>query len=122
MNEIERIESNLRLSRVVIHNGVAWLSGIVAADCSEGIRGQTNQVLERLEQLLKQAGSSRSRILSAQVWMKDMAADFEIMNEVWSQWFTPNETPARATAQVVFDDEQIRLELIVVAALSSAVG
>ena len=44
--------------------------------------------------------------------MKDMAADFDIMNEVWSQWFLLNETPARATAQVGFDDEQIRLELI----------
>ncbi|VVN69684.1 RidA family protein [Pseudomonas fluorescens] len=122
MNEIERIESNPRLSRAVIHNGVVWLSGIVAADCSEDIRGQASQVLERLEQLLKQAGSSRSRILSAQVWMKDMAADFDGMNEVWSQWFSPDETPARATAQVVFDDEQIRLELLVVAAQSSVTG
>ncbi|MGZ7459526.1 RidA family protein [Pseudomonas sp. Ma2-10] len=118
MSEIERLDSNPRLSRVVLHNGVAWLSGIVAADCSEGIGGQTRQVLAQLERLLEQAGSSRTRILSAQLWMKDMVADFDCMNEVWSQWFSPGETPARATAQVVFDDEQIRLELIVVAAQS----
>lgn len=118
MNEFKRIGSNPRLSRVVLHNGVAWLSGIVAADCHEDIRGQTRQVLAQLERLLEQAGSSRSRILSAQLWMKDIAADFDCMNEVWSQWFASGETPARATAQVVFDDEQIRLELIVVAAQS----
>lgn len=118
MNEIKRIGSNPRLSRVVLHNGVAWLSGIVAADCHEDICGQTRQVLTQLERLLEQAGSNRSRILSAQIWMKDMAADFDSMNEVWSQWFASSETPARATAQVVFDDEQIRLELIVVAAQS----
>lgn len=118
MNEIKRIGSNPRLSRVVLHNGVAWLSGIVAADRHEDIRGQTRQVLAQLERLLEQAGSNRSRILSAQIWMKDMAADFDSMNEVWSQWFASSETPARATAQVVFDDEQIRLELIVVAAQS----
>lgn len=118
MNEIRRIGSNPRLSRVVLHNGIAWLSGIVAADYHEDIRGQTRQVLAQLERLLEQAGSNRSRILSAQIWMKDMAADFDSMNEVWSQWFASGETPARATAQVVFDDEQIRLELIVVAAQS----
>jgi enamine deaminase RidA (YjgF/YER057c/UK114 family) len=118
MNEIRRIGSIPRLSRVVLHNGVAWLSGIVAADCHEDIRGQTRQVLAQLERLLEQAGSNRSRILSAQIWMKDMVADFDSMNEVWSQWFASGETPARATAQVVFDDEQIRLELIVVAAQS----
>lgn len=116
MNDIERIESNPRLSRVVIHNGVVWLSGIVAADCSEGIAGQTRQVLAQLEQWLERAGSCRSRILSAQLWMKDMKADFEGMNAVWGQWFAAGEAPARATAQVAFDDEQIRLELMVVAA------
>ncbi|WP_256576616.1 Rid family hydrolase [Pseudomonas sp. Irchel 3E20] len=71
---------------------------------------------------MKQAGSNRSRILSAQVWMKDMAANFDIMNEAWSQWFSPNETPARAAEQIGFDAEQIRLELIVFAAQSLTVG
>lgn len=119
MNTITRIESNPKLSRAVVHNGVAWFSGIVATDWSEGIAGQTRQVLARLDELLEEVGSNRSRILSAQIWMKDMEADFDRMNEVWSQWFTPGETPARATSQVTFDESNIRLELIVVAAVPS---
>jgi len=116
MNTITRIESNPKLSRVVVHNGVAWFSGIVATDWSEDIAGQTRQVLARLDELLEGIGSNRSRILSAQIWMKDMVADFDRMNEVWSQWFSPCETPARATSQVTFDEVDIRLEIIVVAA------
>jgi enamine deaminase RidA (YjgF/YER057c/UK114 family) len=117
MNSIQRIDSNPRLSRVVVHNGVAWLSGIVAADCSQDVRGQTRQVLQRLEELLAEVGSDKSRLLSAQIWMKDMLEDFSAMNEQWSAWFAPGETPARATAQVTFDDPAIRLELIVTAAV-----
>ena len=117
MNSIQRIDSNPRLSRVVVHNGVAWLSGIVAADCSQDVRGQTRQVLQRLEELLAEVGSDKSRLLSAQIWMKDMLSDFSAMNEQWSAWLAPGETPARATAQVTFDDADIRLELIVTAAV-----
>lgn len=117
MNRIQRIDSNPRLSRVVVHNGVAWLSGIVAADCTQDIRGQTRQVLQRLEELLTEVGSDKSRLLSAQIWMKDMPSDFSVMNQQWSAWFAPGETPARATAQVTFDDADIRLELIVTAAV-----
>lgn len=117
MNRIQRIDSNPRLSRVVVHNGVAWLSGIVAADCTQDIRGQTGQVLQRLEELLTEVGSDKSRLLSAQIWMRDMLGDFSAMNQQWSAWFAPGETPARATAQVTFDDADIRLELIVTAAV-----
>lgn len=119
MTSITRIESNPKLSRVVLHNGVAWFSGIVAADWSQDIAGQTRQVLARLDELLARVGSNRSSLLSAQIWMKDMVADFDSMNQVWSQWFAPGETPARATCQVIFDEADIRLELVVVAALSS---
>ncbi|WP_321355985.1 RidA family protein [Pseudomonas extremaustralis] len=117
MSPIQRIESNPRLSRSVVHNGVAWLSGIVAADCSQDIRGQTSQVLQRVDELLKVSGSDKSRLLSVQIWMKDMSADFTGMNETWSDWVDAGQTPARATAQVMFDDPQILLELIVTAAV-----
>lgn len=117
MNSIQRIDSNPRLSRVVVHNGLAWLSGIVAADCSQDIHGQVRQVLQRLDQLLAEVGSDKSRLLSAQIWMKDMDADFAGMNQQWSDWLAPAAAPARATCQVAFDDAEIRLELIVTAAL-----
>lgn len=117
MSPIQRIESNPRLSRSVVHNGVAWLSGIVAADCSEDIRSQTRQVLQRVDALLEASGSDKSRLLSVQIWMKDMATDFASMNEIWSAWVDAGQTPARATAQVMFDDPQILLELIVTAAV-----
>ena len=117
MSCIQRIESNPRLSRSVVHNGVAWLSGIVAADCNQDIQGQTRQVLQRLDELLEVSGSDKSRLLSVQIWMKDMAADFTGMNETWSAWVDAGQTPARATAQVMFDDPRILLELIVTAAV-----
>ncbi|KHK66323.1 RidA family protein [Pseudomonas frederiksbergensis] len=114
---IQRIESNPRLSRSVVHNGVAWLSGIVAADCSQDIGGQTRQVLQRVDELLAASGTDRRRLLSVQIWMKDMGRDFAQMNALWSEWVDVANTPARATAQVAFDDPQILLELIVTAAV-----
>ncbi len=116
MSSIQRIDSNAKLSRVVVHQGVAWLSGLVAADCSQDIQGQTRQVLAQLDELLASVGSERTRVLSAQLWMKDMGADFAAMNEEWSAW-CGGEPPARATCQVTFDDPDIRLELIVTAAV-----
>ncbi|PVZ08652.1 MULTISPECIES: RidA family protein [unclassified Pseudomonas] len=120
MAGITRIETNPKLSRVVVHNGTAWFSGIVAADWTLDIQGQTGQVLSRLDELLISVGSGRSMVLNAQIWMKDMVADFNAMNEVWSNWFAPGETPARATSQVTFDEPGIRLELIVVAAVAAS--
>ncbi|UVM69959.1 RidA family protein [Pseudomonas alvandae] len=114
---IQRIESNPRLSRSVVHNGVAWLSGIVAADCSQDIQGQTRQVLQRVDELLAASGTDKRRLLSVQIWMKDMGRDFAAMNALWSDWVDAANTPARATAQVAFDDSQILLELIVTAAV-----
>ncbi|WP_434671991.1 RidA family protein [Pseudomonas sp. R1-15] len=114
---IQRIESNPRLSRSVVHNGVAWLSGIVAADCNQDIQGQTRQVLQRIDELLAASGSDKRRLLSVQIWMKDMGRDFAAMNTIWSDWVDAAHTPARATAQVAFDDPQILLELIVTAAV-----
>ncbi|HEX8586794.1 RidA family protein [Pseudomonas sp.] len=114
---IHRIEPNPRLSRSVVHNGVAWLAGVVAADCSQDIGGQTRQVLQRIDELLAASGSDKTRLLSVQIWMKDMNADFAVMNETWSAWVDAAQTPARATCQVMFDDPQILLEIIVTAAV-----
>lgn len=117
MSVITRIESNARVSRVVIHNNVAYFSGLVALDFSEDIRGQTKQVLNRLEEYLEAAGTDRSKLLSVQLWVKDIAGDIAGLNEVWTEWFADHEKPSRATCQVVFDEEDIRLELVAIAAV-----
>ncbi|MGY2236599.1 RidA family protein [Pseudomonas gingeri] len=119
MTKIARIESNPKLSRVVVYNGIAWFSGIVAPDWKQDIVSQTQQVLTRLDELLTTVQSNRSMILSTQIWMKDMVADFDLMNDVWSEWFAPGEAPARATSQVTFDEPDIRIEVIVTAAVPS---
>ena len=116
MNKIERVEKNARLSRAVVHNGLIWLSGIVANDFNEDIRVQTQQVLARLDEMLEKTGSSKARLLTVQIWLKDIVADFDGMNEEWSKWVCENEQPARATAGVSFDDENIRIEVVAVAA------
>lgn len=122
MTEITRIESNSRVSRVVIHNDVAYFSGLVAQDYSDGIRGQTRKILTRLDDYLLKAGTDRSHLLSVQLWMKDIAGDITVLNEVWTEWFTGHEKPTRATCQVAFDEDDICLELIAVAAIPTKKG
>jgi enamine deaminase RidA (YjgF/YER057c/UK114 family) len=117
MSEIQRIESNARVSRVVIHNGVAYFSGLVAPNRSLDIKGQAQQVLDRLDEYLQKAGTTRSHLLSVQLWVKDMEGDISDLNEVWAEWFAGHEKPTRATAQVMFDEDDLRLELIATAAV-----
>lgn len=111
--------SNARVSRVVIHSGVAYFSGLVALDRSTDIKDQTRQVLTRLDEYLQKAGADRSSLLSVQLWVKDMENDIAGLNEVWTEWFAEHEKPTRATAQVMFDEEGLRLELIATAAVRS---
>ena len=118
MSLIQRIESNPRLSRSVVHNGVAWLSGIVAADCSQDIRGQTRQVLQRLDELLEISGSDKSRLLSVQIWMKDMGTDFAGMNEGWETWLPAGQAPPRATVLAQLAKPQWKVEMVVTAAVA----
>ncbi|MDC6378881.1 RidA family protein [Pseudomonas graminis] len=117
MTSIVRQESNARLSRAVIHNGVVWLAGITAADCSQDVRGQTREVLAKIEERLIQAGSDKDHILSAQIWLANIVRDFDPMNEEWANWLGLDGRPARATCQVAFDDPQLLIEIIVVAAV-----
>lgn len=98
MSEIVRIESNDRLSRVVIHRDVAYLSGLTADDGSATIAEQTRQVLRKADFYLGAANSGKSRLLSAQIWLRDIA-DFDAMNSVWREWLDGIAPPARATVE-----------------------
>lgn len=117
MTSIVRQESNSRLSRAVIHKGVVWLAGVAPADCTQDAVGQTRQVLARIDELLAQAGSDRTRLLSVQIWMAKMDQHFDVMNEEWITWLGDAGRPARATCQVAFDDPDLLIEIIVTAAI-----
>ena len=115
MSEIKRIETGSRMSKAVVHGGIVYLAGIVPADLSQGIEGQTREVLAEIDRLLTLAGSDRTRILRANLWLSTMA-DFAGMNSVWDAWVAPGHTPARATVEAKLASPEIRVEIMVIAA------
>jgi enamine deaminase RidA (YjgF/YER057c/UK114 family) len=103
------------ISRAVSHNGVVYTSGVVGEPGGD-VRAQTRQALERLEAILGDAGSSKSSILSAQVWLADMS-DFAAHNEVWDSWIDPDNAPARACVQANLYIPAVLVEIRVIAAV-----
>jgi enamine deaminase RidA (YjgF/YER057c/UK114 family) len=118
MSDIARIETDKRRSRAVIYNGMVFVGGMTADDRSQDIKGQTKQTLAKIEDFLGKAGTDKSRLLTAQIWIKDLARDFEGMNEVWNAWTVPNAAPTRATAQCEMGAPDVLVEIIVTAAVS----
>lgn len=112
---IQRFDTGPRMSEMTVHNGVAYLAGQVADDASADISGQTAQVLAQIDDLLARAGSDKSQILRAQIFLTDLA-DFAAMNAVWQQWVAPGHTPARATVQAALADPAWKIEIVVTAA------
>ena len=117
MADIKRIESSARISRAVIHNGVAFLAGTTAAEKTPDIRAQTRDVLKRIEARLGEIGTDKSRLLTAQIWIKNIKDDFAGMNEVWDAWTAPGSAPTRATAECNLASPDILVEIIVTAAV-----
>jgi enamine deaminase RidA (YjgF/YER057c/UK114 family) len=115
MTPIQRFDVGPRMSEMAVHNGVAYLAGQVAADGSADIAGQTRQVLEAIDALLARAGSDKSRILRAQIFLADLS-DFAAMNEVWEQWVVAGHTPPRATVQAALAQPEWKIEVVVTAA------
>lgn len=113
---IQRFDTGPRMSEMTVHNGVAYLAGQVAEDDSLDISGQTREVLEQIDALLARAGSDRSKLLRAQIFLVDLA-DFAAMNAVWEQWVVPGHTPARATVQAALANPKWKVEIVVTAAV-----
>ena len=111
---IQRIDAGSRMSQAVIHGDTVYLAGQVGAP-GEGITAQTEAVLASIESLLARTGSDKSRILSATIWLADMA-DFAEMNAVWDRWIDGKDPPARATGEARLATPDYRVEIIVVAA------
>lgn len=112
---IERLHSGARMSQAVIHKGLVYLAGQVGAP-GEDTAAQTRAVLGKIDALLAEAGTDKSRILTATIWLADMD-DFGAMNEVWDQWVGGANAPARATGEVKLATPDYRVEIIVTAAL-----
>lgn len=94
---IERIKSGPRMSQAVIHNKTVYLAGQVASGApGKGVAEQTRDILASIDALLHAAKTDKSRLLSATIWLTDMAT-FAEMNGVWDAWVVPGATPARAT-------------------------
>ncbi len=110
------IDSNQRMSQAVIHNNTVWLAGQVAADASQGMRGQTEQILEQIDLLLQRAGTDKSHLLSATLWIT--AFDhFDEMNAAWDAWVVPGRPPARACVKADLARPEWLVEIMVVAAV-----
>jgi len=112
---IQRFHSGPRMSQAVVCNGMVFLAGQVAEDTREDVSGQTRQVLAAVDRLLAEAGSDKSRLLAAQIFLPDIN-DFAAMNKVWEAWVTPGQTPARATVQAALAKPEYKVEIVVTAA------
>lgn len=113
---IQRIDAGRRMSEASLHNGIVYLAGQVAEDASVGIEEQTRQVLAAIDDLLARAGSDRTRILRAQIFLADIA-DFDGMNRAWDAWVPAGNAPSRATVQAKLADPAWKVEIVVTAAV-----
>lgn len=111
---IQRIEPGKRMSQAVIHGNTVYLAGQVG-NPGDDVAAQTATALAEIERLLRQAGSDKSRILSATIWLADMA-DFDAMNSVWEPWIDPENPPTRATCEAKLASPDYKVEIIVIAA------
>lgn len=112
---IERIDTATRSSKIVKHNGVAYLTGQVAE--GDSIQEQVKTCLDNVDALLKKAGSSRENMLRVTIWLADMS-DFDGLNEIWNAWVPAGHAPARACGEAKLARPQLKVEFIVDAAYS----
>ncbi len=112
---IERFHTNQRMSQIVIHGDTVYLAGQVAKDASADIKTQTQQVLDKVDALLAEAGSDKSKILSAQIWVANIG-HFAQMNEVWDTWVAEGNAPTRACIEARLATPDLLVEVGITAA------
>ena len=114
--DIRRHGMATRYSEAAVFNGMVFLAGMVPERGDTDIRGQTQDVLAQVAQRLQEAGSDKSRILRAEIYLTDIR-DIAVMNEVWDAWVVPGTAPPRATVQAALADPTWRIEIVVTAAV-----
>jgi len=112
---ITRHNAGPRMSQAVVHGDTVYLAGQVASDPSAGVKGQTEQVLKKIDAALASAGSNKSKLLSATVWLANMGT-YDEMNAAWDAWVDPANTPARATVEARLAAPKYLVEIAIVAA------
>jgi enamine deaminase RidA (YjgF/YER057c/UK114 family) len=113
---VERQEVGPRMSQIVINGNTVYLSGVVArGNAGKSVTEQTKEILSTIDGYLKQAGTDKSNLLSANIWLTDIAT-FNEMNAVWDAWVSPGNTPARATVEAKLAAPQYKVEIMVTAA------
>src|SRR5215210_1604065 len=113
---VERKEVGPRMSQIVIHGDTVYLAGVVARQSpGKSITEQTQEILATIDGYLAQAGSDKTKLLSANIWLTDMST-FNEMNAVWDAWVSPGNTPARATVEAKLAGPNYKIEIMVVAA------
>jgi enamine deaminase RidA (YjgF/YER057c/UK114 family) len=114
--KIDRHETGSRMSKAVVHGDTVYLSGLVAdAPKGKSMAEQTKSILSQIDGFLAKAGSDKSKLISANIWITDMA-NFAEMNAVWDAWVSPGNTPARATVEANLASPDYKVEIMVVAA------
>ena len=112
----KRFKTGARMSQAVTHGGTAYLAGQVADEPNTDVAGQTRQILTKIEGLLAEAGTDKSKLLSATIWLADIRS-FDEMNKIWDGWVSPGNTPARACVEAKLARPQLLVEIGVIAAL-----
>ncbi len=112
---IKRHNSGPRMSQAVEHGNTVYLAGLTADDKTHDVKGQTNQILAKIDALLKAAGTDKSKLLSANIWLTDIST-WSQMNEAWDAWVSPGNTPARATVEAALAAPGLKVEIMVQAA------
>jgi enamine deaminase RidA (YjgF/YER057c/UK114 family) len=112
---IQRFKIGPRMSQAVVHNDTVYLAGQVADDTTADVKGQTAQILNQIDELLALVGSDKSKLLSATVYLSDMA-HFGAMNASWEAWIDPANPPVRATVEAKLAAPKYQVEIAIIAA------
>ncbi len=112
---IQRFHTGPRMSQMVIHKDTVYLAGQVANDPTQDVETQTRQILGQIDALLAEAGTDKSKLLSATIYLADIAT-FGAMNKAWDAWVDPANAPARATVEAKLAAPQYVVEIQVTAA------
>ena len=113
---IQRMHSGARMSQVVVHGDTVYLAGQVASGAPGGtVAEQTRDILDRIDGYLAEAGTDKSKLLSATLWITDMA-NFGEMNAVWDAWISPGNAPCRACVEAKLASDKYSVEIMLVAA------